>query len=71
MIKVEKAVSKRSTKVEKAVYKAMWPNQPVDVCEKHAQALTNVGAAIGLYVPLLTIAYDADCINCVNEVREK
>ncbi len=31
-------------KVEKAIYKALWPNQPVDVCEKHAQAITKIGA---------------------------
>jgi len=53
--------------VEKAVYKAMWPNQPVDVCEKHAQAITNIGNAIGLQVPLLPLIEDINCINCVNE----
>ena len=57
--------------IEKAIYKAMWPNQPVDVCEKHAQAITNVGAAIGLQVPLLPLITDVDCINCVHETPPK
>jgi len=58
-------------KIEKAIYRAMWPSQPVNVCAKHAQALTNIGAAMGLQVPLLTLLTDEDCINCTNEHQEK
>jgi len=57
--------------IKKAIYKAMWPNKPIDVCEKHAQFITNVGAAIGLQVPLLPLISGLDCINCVNEAKEK
>jgi len=57
--------------IEKAIYKAMWPNQTMDVCHKHAQAITNVGKAIGLQVPLLQIISEVDCVNCVHESKEK
>lgn len=56
--------------VSPAVFKAMWPNQPVNVCAKHAQAITNVGEAIGLQVPLLPLITDEDCINCLNEAKQ-
>lgn len=58
------------TIVSPAVFKAMWPNQPVNVCAEHAQALTNVGAAIGLQVPLLPLLGDEECINCKNEAKQ-
>ena len=86
MIKVEKAgrdikkvikgmdEDKKRPQIEKAIYKAMWPNQPIDVCEKHAQALTKVGEVIGLQVPLVILSIRdstlPDCTNCVNESKE-
>ena len=57
---------------ETAIYKAMWPNQPVNVCHKHAQAITNIGNAIGLKVPMLPLIEDSDyCINCANEDKKE
>ncbi len=56
--------------VSPAIFTAMWPNQPVNVCEKHAQQITNVGAAIGLQVPLIPYLGDDECINCKNEAKQ-
>jgi hypothetical protein len=58
------------TIVSPAIFKAMWPNQPVNVCAKHAQAITNIGQAIGLQVPLLSLLGDEECINCQNEAKQ-
>ena len=54
-----------------AVFTAMWPNQPVKVCAKHARALIGVGKAIGLDVSLIAYLGDDDCINCLNEIKKK
>jgi len=62
---------KRKGTVNRAVFVAVWPNQPVKVCAKHAKEITNVGAAIGLQVPLLPYSGNDECINCKNEVGTK
>jgi hypothetical protein len=58
--------------VSPAIYTAMWPNQPVNVCEKHAQQITNVVATIGLQVPLRPYVGDTadECIICKYEAKQ-
>jgi len=53
-----------------AIFTAMWPNQPVNVCEEHARQLVSVGRAIGLQVPLIPYIGDDECINCRNKTKE-
>ena len=69
-VKTETAKSGRNElQVSYAVFIAVWPNQPVKVCAKHAGALIKVGEAIGLKVPLINYLGDENCINCLNEAK--
>jgi len=54
----------------KAVFTALWPNQPAHVCEKHSQEIVNLGQAIGLSVPLIPYLGKDECINCKNETKK-
>jgi len=56
---------------ERADFIAMWPNQPVKVCQKHAGQIARVGSVIGVQVPFVQYVGDEKCSNCVNEAKAK
>lgn len=44
-----------------------WPSGPVPACEKHAQALVNLGAFLGSHIFAAEYQGDEPCGNCENE----
>ena len=51
-----------------AEFTAHWVSGPVFCCERHCQALVNLGAAMGVMVTVTSIVpEDAQCKNCENE----
>lgn len=49
-----------------------WVTGPIFVCDRHATALVNVGAALGMQVPVSEPAPPGSiCSNCVNEAANR
>lgn len=44
-----------------------WPSGPVCTCEKHGNALINLGRMLGSNVVATKLHTPTECINCVNE----
>lgn len=56
--------------IEKSAVRVHWATGPVLACIRHANALVNIGAALGTHVHVEPYDGDEPCINCVNEAKK-
>lgn len=48
-----------------------WASGPINCCQEHANQLIGIGRVLGSHVISTILLEPSECINCVNEAKNK